>query len=82
MQTITASVTAAIVSRLVQLMPRLSHQSSAQHIMTGTMVSSCRTPVRICAQRQGLLEVPAPTLMVPPILTQVSVPSTLTKPGP
>jgi hypothetical protein len=40
-QMITTSVTAAATSRLVQLMPRLTHQSSAQLMITGTMISSC-----------------------------------------
>ena len=39
-QMITASVTAAATSRLVQLMPRLTHQSSAQLMITGTMISN------------------------------------------
>src|SRR5262245_32794942 len=34
------SVTAAVTSRAVQLMPRLNHQSSAQYITTGTTISS------------------------------------------
>ena len=38
---ITTSVIAATVSRLVQLMPRLTHHSSAQLMMTGITVSSC-----------------------------------------
>jgi hypothetical protein len=39
-QMITTSVTAVATSRLVQLMPRLTHQSSAQLMITGTMISS------------------------------------------
>ena len=39
-QMITSSVTAIATSRLVQLMPRLTHQSSAQLMITGTMMSS------------------------------------------
>ena len=38
-QMITTSVTAAATSRLVQLMPRLTHQSSAQLMIKGTMIS-------------------------------------------
>jgi hypothetical protein len=39
-QMITASVIAATTRRVVQLMPRLTHQSSAQLISTGMRVSS------------------------------------------
>ena len=39
-QMITASVIAATTSRVVQFIPRLTHQSSAQLITTGMMVSS------------------------------------------
>jgi hypothetical protein len=39
-QMITASVVAAATRRVVQLMPRLTHHSSAQLIRTGMMVSS------------------------------------------
>ena len=80
-QMITASVTAAATSRLVQLMPRLTHQSSAQLMITGTMISSCNGLSVIPSQRPPL-EVPAPMPTAPPIFMQVSVPSTLTKPGP
>ena len=38
---ITASVMAVTASSLVQLTRRLTHQSIAQHITTGTMISSC-----------------------------------------
>jgi hypothetical protein len=38
--TIRASVIAAIVSRMLQVMPRLTHHNSAQHMMTGAMMSS------------------------------------------
>jgi hypothetical protein len=37
---ITASAMAVTTRRVVQLMPRLTHQSSAQLIKTGTMMSS------------------------------------------
>jgi hypothetical protein len=40
-QIITTSVIAVTARRVVQLMPRLTHQSSAQLMMTGTMISSC-----------------------------------------
>src|SRR5580692_975628 len=39
MQTISARVTAATTRRVVQVMPRLTHQSIAQPIMTGTRIS-------------------------------------------
>ena len=39
-QMITTSVTAAATSRLVQLMPRLTHHSNAQLMITGTMISN------------------------------------------
>src|ERR1700716_203911 len=80
-QKINTRVTTATARRVVQLMPRLTHQSSAQLITTGTMISSCNAPRPVAAQRQPL-ELPAPMLTAPPIFTQVSVPSTLTKPGP
>ena len=35
-QTMTASVIAAMVSRMLQVMPRLTHHNSAQHMMTGS----------------------------------------------
>jgi hypothetical protein len=41
MQRIKSSVITATVRRAVQLMPRLTHHSSAQLIMTGTTISSC-----------------------------------------
>ncbi len=34
-------VTTVTTRRVVQLMPRLTHQSSAQLMITGTMISSC-----------------------------------------
>src|SRR3981081_2743547 len=40
-QKINTRVTTATARRVVQLMPRLTHQSSAQLITTGTMISSC-----------------------------------------
>lgn len=79
---ITTSVIAVTTRRAVQLMPRLSHHSSAQLITTGTMISSCNLPRPGGAQRHPLELLPAPMLMPPPMLTQVSVPSTLTKPEP
>src|SRR5712692_2681671 len=41
---ITASVMIVTTRRVVQLMPRLTHHSSAQLITTGTMISSCNAP--------------------------------------
>src|SRR6266849_1957816 len=41
---ITASVMTVTTRRVVELMPRLTHHSSAQLITTGTMISSCNTP--------------------------------------
>ena len=38
---INTRVTTVTASRVVQLMPRLTHQSSAQLMITGTMISSC-----------------------------------------
>src|SRR5206468_10690894 len=43
-QMITASVMTVTTRRVVQLMPRLTHHSSAQLITTGTMISSCNAP--------------------------------------
>jgi len=81
MPMIAASVTAVTKRRAVQLMPRLTHHNSAQLITTGTMISRSNGLHR--AQRQPPeLELPTPMLTAPPIFTQVSVPSTLTKPGP
>ena len=50
---ISSRVTAATTSRVVQLMPRLTHQSSAQLIRTGTMISSCTwlAPLLLSARR-------------------------------
>jgi hypothetical protein len=42
MQMMAARVIAATVNRLLQLMPRLTHHSSAQPMMTGAMISSCK----------------------------------------
>ncbi len=39
---ITAKVIAATVNRVVQVIPRLTHHNSAQLIMTGTTISSCK----------------------------------------
>ena len=41
MHKIKTRVTTVTTSRVVQLMPRLTHQSSAQLMITGTMISSC-----------------------------------------
>src|SRR6266849_3213265 len=41
---ITASVMTVTTRRVVELMPRLTHHSSAQLITTGTMISSCNAP--------------------------------------
>jgi hypothetical protein len=79
--TINIRVTTATTRRAVQLMPRLTHHSSAQLITTGTMISSCNDLAPVAAQRLPL-ELPTPILTAPPIFTQVVVPSTLTKPGP
>jgi hypothetical protein len=77
---ITTSVTAVTTRRVVQFMPRLTHQSSAQPITTGTMISGCKgCPVAV--QREPL-ELRAPKVTAPPTKTQVLVPSTFTKPGP
>jgi hypothetical protein len=80
-QMITTSVTAAATSRLVQLMPRLTHQSSAQLMITGTMISS-RNGLSSFPSQRPPLEVPTLMPMAPPIFMQVSVPSILTKPAP
>ena len=41
MHKINTRVTTVTTSRVVQLMLRLIHQSSAQLMITGTMISSC-----------------------------------------
>src|ERR1700675_611198 len=41
---IAASVMTVSARRVVQLMPRLTHHSSAQLITTGTTISSCNAP--------------------------------------
>src|SRR5260370_16065048 len=41
---ITTSVMTVTTRRKLQLMPRLTHHSSAQLITTGTMISSCNAP--------------------------------------
>jgi hypothetical protein len=66
-QMITTSVTAA-TSRLVQLMPRLTHQSSAQLMITGTMISN-RNGLSVIPSQRPPLEVPAPMPTAPPIGT-------------
>ena len=45
----TANVIAATVSRRDQLIPRLTHHSSAQLMMTGTTISSCK--IASCLRR-------------------------------
>jgi hypothetical protein len=45
---IAASVIAATTSRVAQLMPRLTHHSSAQLMTTGMMVSSCNQASASC----------------------------------
>jgi hypothetical protein len=40
MTTMSASVIAAMVRRMLQVMPRLTHHNSAQLMMTGAMMSS------------------------------------------
>ncbi len=72
-------MTAATASSLVQLMPRLTHHSIAQPMITGTMISSCNGSLLLPL---SATEPPIPMPMPPPIFTQVSVPSTLTKPAP
>ena len=67
-QMITTSVTAAATSRLVQLMPRLTHQSSAQLMITGTMISN-RNGLSVIPSQRPPLEVPAPMPTAPPIGT-------------
>ena len=78
---INTRVTTVTARRVVQLMPRLTHQSSAQLMITGTMISSCNELALLPLYRTPL-EPPTPMLTAPPIFTQVSVPSTLTNPGP
>ena len=75
---ISSSVSAATLKRVVQVIPRLIHHSSAQLINTGTMISSCKRPSLWLAQRDR----PTPMLTLPPILTQVDDPSIRTKPAP
>ena len=74
-------MTAATANSLVQLMPRLTHQSSAQLMITGTMISS-RNGLSSFPSQRPPLEVPTPMPTAPPIFMQVSVPSILKKPGP
>jgi hypothetical protein len=77
MQTITIRVTTATIRRVVQLMPRLTHQSIAQPIMTGTRISNRNGPAPAAAQRAPM-EPRTPTLTEPLTCTHISVPSTLT----
>ncbi len=74
----TASVTAATPRRRVQLMPRPIHHNNAHPIRTGMMISSCIVPTH----RGIVMPLLPPTLTPPPILMQVSEPSTRAKPGP
>jgi hypothetical protein len=75
MQTISNSVAAVTASRVLHVMPRLTHHNSAHPISTGTMKSSCTSsPSLSKGQRQ------TPTL--PPSQMQVADPSILTKPEP
>jgi hypothetical protein len=57
-QKINTRVTTATTRRVVQFMPRLTHQSSAQLMKTGTMISSCNS--------QPLLPLSARRLSRPP----------------
>jgi hypothetical protein len=77
MQTISTMVTAATTRRVVQVMPRLTHQSIAQPIMTGTRISNRNGLTPAKAQREPT-EPPTPTLTEPLICTHIPVPSTLT----
>ena len=80
MQMMTTSVIAVTTRRVVQLMPRLTHHNSAQLMKTGAMRSIFNLPRDGSIYREP--ETPAPMPIPPPIFIQVSVPSTLTKPGP
>jgi len=77
MQTISVSVTAATTRRVVQVMPRLTHQSIAQPITTGMRISGRNGLIPVAAQRVPM-EPPAPILTEPEICTHIPVPSTLT----
>jgi hypothetical protein len=77
MQTIRISVIAATTRRVVQVMRRLTHQSIAQHIMTGTMISG-RNRLAPAVTQRAPMEPPTPTLTEPLICTHIPVPSTLT----
>jgi hypothetical protein len=61
MQTISARAIAATTRRVVQVMPRLTHQSIAQPIMTGTRISGRNGLTPVAAQRAPT----APTLTEP-----------------
>jgi hypothetical protein len=76
-QAISASVTAATTRRVVQVMPRLTHQSIAQPITTGMRISGRNGLPPVAAQR-ARMELPTPTLTEPEICTHIPVPSTLT----
>jgi hypothetical protein len=77
MQTISARVMAATTRRRVQLMPRLTHHSIAQHITTGTRISGRNGRTPVVAQRAPT-EPRTPTLTEPEACTHIPVPSTLT----
>ncbi len=77
MQTISIRVPTATTRRVVQVMPRLTHQSIAQPIMTGTRISNRNGLIPVAAQRAPT-EPPTPTLTEPLICTHIPVPSTLT----
>jgi hypothetical protein len=79
---ITASVTTVTANRVVQLMRRPTHQSMAQPITTGTKISGRNERPPAAQRGPALPPTLAPMLTVPPIFTQVSVPSTFAKPGP
>lgn len=77
MQIISARVIAAATRRVVQVMPRLTHQSIAQPIMTGTRISG-RNGLTSAAAQRAPTEPPTPTLTEPLIFRHISLPSTLT----
>ena len=76
-QTISTRVMAPTTRRVVQVMPRLTHQSSVQPIMTGTRISNRNGLAPASAQRVPM-EPRTPTLTEPLTCAHISVPSTLT----
>ena len=74
-------MTAATARRVVQFMPRLTHQSSAQLHDHGHATVELQSGLVLLSARRYRLP-PVSTLTAPPILMQVCVPSTLTKPEP